>query len=154
MPCALLHTGLYKIVQFSDTPDILKDGLYYEKILINILFWNKTLKLVVDIIFHFTRKFPFVTFRFTDKLESLAFTRSIFLDWNFWGGRTLWVWWRRFWWWVSLPFIFFLFVFVWFLCCSSERGLIIIIVTITSTWLLPPLLLIPSIVVTDSVVTD
>ena len=46
------HNGLYKAVQFFDTPNIFRNRLYYQKILFYILSWNKTLKLVNDIICH------------------------------------------------------------------------------------------------------
>ena len=67
--CALCPImGFTKSLIF-DTPVILRDELQYDKILFYILFWNKALKLVIDLICHLTRKLPFVTLRIRDNLK-------------------------------------------------------------------------------------
>ena len=61
----------------------------------------------------------------------MAFSRITFLDWIFWGGRILWIWWRRFWWCFCLPFFFFL-----FLCLSAFCTAAVNEVWLLSLWLL------------------
>ena len=62
------------------TPNIFRNRLYYQKILFYILSWNKTLKLVNDIICQFTSKLPFMTLRFRDNLKSVTFLHFVFVS--------------------------------------------------------------------------
>ena len=113
------------------------------------------LKLVIDIICYFIRKLPFVTHRFRHIMGSLAFSRSTFLDWIFWGRRILEIWWRRYSWCLSLPYVFCLFMFVYCLSCSSEQGLngvwFSLLWLLLASWLFLTLLVVPSIFVISSI---
>ena len=47
-----------------------------------MLFWNKTRKLVIDIICQFTSKLPYVTLRFRDNLKSVSFLHFVFVNFS------------------------------------------------------------------------